>query len=166
MRAFGTVVAAVLGAAVLAGCGPSDSATPDAAPPRPSSTQPATTSTTSTTTTSPAPADSLLRLTRTGGFAGRTHTLQVQQDGSWTLLDADARPERTGRLTEPELAALRTALREADFARLPRTTTGGPTIYDGFAYTFVHAGHEVASDDGSLPPALAKVLAALPPLTA
>ncbi len=61
---------------------------------------------------------------------------------------------------------MRTALREADFARLPRISTGGPTIYDGFFYAFVHGGYEVAADQGSLPAALQKVLDALPSFAA
>ncbi|MFD8890396.1 hypothetical protein [Streptomyces sp. NPDC059566] len=189
MRAFRVVVAAVLGAVVLAGCGPSGSGGDDA-PPK-ASAQPGTSAGASTsppagpgasppaepgTSTSPsasptagrlpAPGETLVRVTRTGGFAGRTHTLVVKGDGSFTRLDVKARPTGTGRLTESELTGLRTALREADFARLPRIATGGPTIYDGFSYAFVHGGHEVAADQGSMPESLTKVLDALPPFTA
>ncbi|WP_158721381.1 hypothetical protein [Streptomyces sp. NRRL S-241] len=191
MRAFRVVAAAVLGAVVLAGCGPSGSGDDDA-PPK-ASAQPGTSAGPSTsppadagasppaepgtsTSTSPsanptagrlpAPGETLVRVTRTGGFAGQTHTLVVKGDGSFTRLDVKARPTGTGRLTESELTGLRTALREADFARLPRIATGGPTIYDGFSYAFVHGGHEVAADQGSMPESLTKVLDALPPFTA
>uniref|UniRef100_A0AAU2JVR5 Uncharacterized protein n=1 Tax=Streptomyces sp. NBC_00049 TaxID=2903617 RepID=A0AAU2JVR5_9ACTN len=101
-------------------------------------------------------------MTRSGGFAGRTHTVIVKGDGSWTLLDAQARPQNTGKLSEARLSALRTALRDADFAHLPRIASGGPTIYDGFMYAFVHGGFEVAAGDGALPAVLQKVLDAMP----
>ncbi|MGW7327919.1 hypothetical protein ACWGIU_04735 [Streptomyces sp. NPDC054840] len=113
----------------------------------------------------PAAGETLVRVTRTGGFAGQTHTLVVKADGSWTRLDAKARPAGTGKLSAAELAGLRTALRESGFARLPPIVTGGPTIYDGFSYSFVHDGHEVSGDQGSLPEGLTKVLDALPPFT-
>ncbi|MFF4392547.1 hypothetical protein OG365_11370 [Streptomyces sp. NBC_00853] len=180
---------AVLSAVVLAGCGPSGTAGGDDRAPKPSTepgtsasasvdpsagarTSPgATTGATADPTTSPtagqvpAPGETLLRVTRTGGFAGQTHTLVIKGDGSFTRLDAGAKPTGTGKLSGAELARLRTALREADFARLPRIATGGPTIYDGYYYAFAHDGHEVASDQGSLPDALTKVLDALPPFT-
>ncbi|MFI8340446.1 hypothetical protein ACIF8W_10225 [Streptomyces sp. NPDC085639] len=186
MRAFRVMVAAVLGAVVLAGCGPPGSgddappkasaqpgtsaspsppADPGASPPAEPSTSPSP-SASPTAGRLPAPGETLVRVTRTGGFAGQTHTLVVKGDGSFTRLDVKARPTGTGRLTESELTGLRTALREADFARLPRIATGGPTIYDGFSYVFVHGGHEVAADQGSMPESLTKVLDALPPFTA
>ncbi|WP_327264412.1 hypothetical protein OG444_25855 [Streptomyces sp. NBC_01232] len=189
MRALRAVAAAVLGAVVLAGCGPSGSGGGDDAPAG-SSTQPGasasadpgaspgvsaspggSTSPTVGPTTSPTAgrvpdrAQTLVRVTRTGGFAGQTHTLVVKGDGSYTRLDAKAKPTGTGRLSEAELAGLSAALREADFARLPRIATGGPTIYDGYYYAFVHDGHEVAGAQGSLPPVLTKVIDVLPPFT-
>ncbi|WKV71899.1 hypothetical protein AW27_010435 [Streptomyces sp. PCS3-D2] len=177
VRAFRAVAAVLLGGVVLAGCGPSDSGGGDDAPPQGSTgagaSAGARTSTGAAPDTGaspgasavPAPGETLVRVTRSGGFAGETHTLIVKGDGSWSRLDAKAKPEGTGRLSEPELAALRTALREADFARQPRIATGGPTVYDGFFYAFVHGGYEVAGDQGSLPPALTKVAEALPPFT-
>ncbi|MFD6226056.1 hypothetical protein ACFWFZ_04155 [Streptomyces sp. NPDC060232] len=184
VRAFRAVAAVLLSAVVLAGCGPSGSGGGDDAPPRGSaepstgtgtgtdagpaaSPSPGTSTSTSTSPSAvPAPGETLVRATRSGGFAGETHTLVVKGDGSWSRLDGKAQPEGTGKLSEQELAALRTALREADFARLPRMATGGPKIYDGFLYAFVHGGYEVAGEQGSLPPALERVADALPPFTA
>lgn len=190
MRAFRVVaVTAVAGAVlgtVLVGCGPSDSGGVDGRPPATGGQTPTdTTATTATTapttattpapaptTAGPAPADSpaatktLVRVTRSGGFAGQTRTLVVKGDGSWTRLDARAKPEGTGKLSEAGLATLRAALREADFPHLPRIATSGTTVYDGFIYAFVHGGFEVAVDQEVLPPALTKVLDALPPFTA
>lgn len=163
MRAYRAVAGAVLCAVVLAGCGASGSGSGDDAPPTSPSRAPAPSGAASPTVGKPPSADqTLVRVTRTGGFAGQTHSLVVKDDGSWTRLDGGAKPEGTGKLSEAELAALRTALREADFAGLPRIATGGPTIYDGFSYEFVHGGFEVAGAEGSLAPALGKVLAALP----
>ncbi|MFF8265145.1 hypothetical protein [Streptomyces virginiae] len=182
VRAFRAVAAVLLGAVVLAGCGPSGSGGSDDAPPRGSAEPAASTAAGAGPATSPAPstgtgtgtgpsavpspADTLVRVTRSGGFAGETRTLVVKGDGSWSRLDGKAQPEGAGRLSEQELTALRTALREADFARLPRIATGGPKIYDGFFYTFAHGGYEVAGEQGSLPPALERVADALPPFTA
>ncbi|MFJ9941522.1 hypothetical protein [Streptomyces erythrochromogenes] len=195
MRALRAVAAVLLGAVVLAGCGPSGSGDGDDAPPkgsagpgtrtsagadptasadpaaseRPGQSPGASTSTAASpaasTTPVPDPGETLVRVTRSGGFAGETHTLVVKGDGSWSRLGAKAEPEGTGRLSDQELAALRTALREADFARQPRIATGGPKIYDGFFYAFVHGGYEVAGEQGSLSPALVKVAEALPPFT-
>ncbi|MEU7601442.1 hypothetical protein [Streptomyces sp. NPDC041003] len=179
MRALRAVAGLVLGAALLAGCGPSPSGDGDDAPPKaPTASVPGPTGSAPGSGTSPdptasptagrvpAPGETLVRVTRSGGFAGQTHTLIVKGDGSWTLLDAKAKQERTGTMPEADLAALRTALQEADFAHLPRIATGGPTIYDGYFYAFVHGGFEVAGDQGSLPPALTKVVDALPSFTA
>ncbi|MFC9584018.1 hypothetical protein ACFVJ8_14470 [Streptomyces yangpuensis] len=188
MRTFRAVAAVLLGAVVLAGCGPSGSGGDDA-PPKGSggpgtitasagasagtsaSTSPSANPTPShtpspRTSAVPAPGETLVRVTRSGGFAGETHTLVVKGDGSWSRLDAKAKAEGTGKLSEQELAALRTALREADFPGRPRIATGGPKIYDGFFYAFVHGGYEVAGEQGSLPPALVRVVEALPPFTA
>lgn len=187
MRAFRAAAAVALSAVVLAGCGPSGPRGGDDAPPEASAEPGAsptatgspvgsagpgpTVSPTTSPTTSPtagrvpAPGETLVRVTRSGGFAGETHTLIVKGDGSWTRLDAEAEPEGTGTLSGARLATLRTALREADFARLPRVSTGGPKIYDGFVYAFVHGGFEVAAEDGSLPQPLTRVLDALPSFT-
>lgn len=177
MRALRAVAATMLASAVfLVGCGPSGSPSGSPSGP-PSGDGPASASASPTPTTpgaspsasptaspTPVPATrTLVRVTRSGGFAGRTTTLIVKEDGSWTRLDAKAQPTGTGKLARERLDALSEALRKAEFARLPRISTGGPVIYDGFFYAFVHGGHEVAADDGSLPPPLRSVLEAMPP---
>ncbi|MFJ4778202.1 hypothetical protein [Streptomyces sp. NPDC088762] len=182
MRAFRMVavtVAAVVGAAVLAGCGPSgpgsgsgpggegDAPRATSAPPAAPTASAAPTAPTASAAASKPPSaeETLLRVSRSGGFAGETHTLIVKGDGAWTRLDGKAQEEGSGRLKPEDLDALRAALEEADFARLPRLATSSPAIYDGFFYAFVHGGYEVAADQGSLSPALEKVLAPLPPFT-
>ncbi|MFD3324113.1 hypothetical protein [Streptomyces sp. NPDC058701] len=188
MRARRTVpvtAAALLGAVLLGGCGPSGPAqpgSPSGAPGAPTAAPGSPTGTPSPGGAPPDPAGSpstapvpgrgdpagetLVRATRSGGFAGRSHTLIVKGDGSWTRLDGRANPEGSGRLAPDRLAALTTALREADFARLPRFSKNATTVYDGFTYAVVHGGHEVAAEQGAEPPALADVLDALPPFTA
>ncbi|MCJ1680742.1 hypothetical protein MTF65_26025 [Streptomyces sp. APSN-46.1] len=103
----------------------------------------------------------LVTVTRSGGFAGKTNSLLIKGDGSWTRLDAKAKPVGSGKLSPDELGRLRDALRAADFAHLPRVSMSG-TVYDGFTYAFVHGGFEVVTADGSIPPGLQDVLAALP----
>ncbi|MEV6576555.1 hypothetical protein AB0M92_00125 [Streptomyces sp. NPDC051582] len=118
---------------------------------------------------SPGPSSALERLvtvTRSGGYAGKTTSLLVKGDGSWTRLDGQARPAGSGRLPADRVAKLRTALAQADLAHLPRIPTGGPAVFDGFLYVFVADGHEVAVDQRSLTPGLHDVLAALPPFEA
>ncbi|MGW6822920.1 hypothetical protein [Streptomyces sp. NPDC055005] len=187
----GAVLGAILAALLLGGCGAdgeraaphpetataggSSPAAPSApsAPPAGTPSAPAPGDPTSPgpgpTGTAPAPsprvtspAAMLVRVTRSGGFAGRTGTLVIGEDGSWTRLDGRAKEVGRGRLTGPQLATLRAALREADFARLPRASKSG-TVFDGFTYAFVHGGFEVATGDGSVPIALTRVLDALPP---
>ncbi|MER5868700.1 hypothetical protein [Streptomyces sp. NPDC002044] len=190
MRARRTVpaaAAALLGAMVLGACGPSGPAAPGSPSGGPGSPTAATGPPTGSAAPSPggatpgpaassgtAPAPSrtvtasetLVRATRSGGFAGQAHTLVVKGDGSWTRVDARANPEGSGRLAPDRLAALTAALREADFARLPRFSKNATTVYDGFAFTVAHGGHEVAAEQGAEPPALARVLEALPPFSA
>ncbi|MFI5983156.1 hypothetical protein ACIBEA_20060 [Streptomyces sp. NPDC051555] len=107
-------------------------------------------------------AQQLLRVTRSGGFAGHRSSLDVLDDGSWTLLDGSAKPVGTGKLTAARLDGLRAAVRQVDFAHPPPSATGGATVYDGFTYAFTHDGHEVVAADGAIPPSLRKVLEALP----
>lgn len=199
MRARRTVpvkAAALLGAALLAGCGSSGPAAPDSpsggpgsptaatafpspGAPSPGASSPATGAPPGATpdpaaspSTAPVPGrsvpagETLVRATRSGGFAGRTHTLIVKGDGSWTRLDGAGNPDGSGRLAPDRLAALTTALREADFARLPRLSKNATTVYDGFTHTVEHGGHEVTAEQGAEPPALGRVLDALPPFTA
>ncbi|MFH8893218.1 hypothetical protein [Streptomyces sp. NPDC017949] len=182
--------AVVLGAVVLAGCGsdgqpgpggaggPAATASPSPGPstgsvtpggdpgpgpaPGPSASGPASGSP-SGTPPGPAAAETLLRVSRTGGYAGRTHTLIVKGDGSWARLDGRGRPEGAGQLAPAGLEALRGALREADLPRLPRVAMSDRPVFDGFVYAFVHAGTEVACDQPSLTPGLSRVLDRLPP---
>ncbi|MFJ3926858.1 hypothetical protein [Streptomyces sp. NPDC090022] len=118
---------------------------------------------------SPAPAPAatradqrLVTVTRSGGFAGKQRSLLVKGDGSWTRLDGRARTVGEGRLSGAGLGRLRTALRDAGFATLPRTLLGGRPVFDGCTWAFVHDGHEVVADSAGIPVRLRAVLDALP----
>ncbi|MFG2711725.1 hypothetical protein ACGFX2_14360 [Streptomyces goshikiensis] len=151
MRGLRVMGAALVSAVVLCACGAGGGSEEASASP------------TASASPSPAAAESLVRVTRTGGFAGRTSSVLVKGDGSWTRLDGDAKPVGGGKLTPEGLERLRSALRAADFAHLPRVSKSGTPVYDGFEYTIVHGGFEVVTADGSVPPALQDVLSALPP---
>ncbi|MFE2880624.1 hypothetical protein ACFXG6_33970 [Streptomyces roseus] len=141
--------------------GPASPGATDPAPENPSGAPSA-----SSVPVSPGPSSALERLvtvTRTGGYAGKSATLAVKGDGSWTRLDRQLHPAGTGRLPADREARLRTALARADLPHLPRFPTGGPKVFDGYVYTFVHGGHEVTAAQESLTPALRAVLAELPP---
>ncbi|MFK0042899.1 hypothetical protein ACIQU4_02145 [Streptomyces sp. NPDC090741] len=148
----------------------SASAQPSPGPASPGATgappgKPTGTASASSVPVSPGPSSALERLvtvTRSGGYAGKTTSLLVKGDGSWTRLDGQARPIGTGKLPADRVAKLRTALAQADLAHLPRIPTGGPGVFDGFLYVFVHGGYEVAADQQSLTPALRNVLNELP----
>ncbi|GHB48024.1 hypothetical protein GCM10010347_17280 [Streptomyces cirratus] len=165
------MAAALLGAVVLGGCG---LARPDhslvtfsteasAAGSLPSPGPGAPSPESGAPSPPPAATERLVTVTRSGGFAGRTHTLTVTSDGAWTRQGARAEPEGAGRLSGAQLTRLRTAVQEADFAHPPRPAKSGGTVFDGFTYTFVRGTLRLVTDDGSVPPALTKVLDALPP---
>ncbi len=185
-RAAAAVLPVVLSAVVLAGCGAggADGSAPSpssggtsagaspAAPtapgpgsptaPTPGATAPSTTA----TTAAPAPpsaSERLVTVTRSGGIAGRTTSLLVKGDGSWTRLDDQARQVGAGKLSPEALARLRAALEAADFPHLPRVSRSSGTVFDGFTYAFVHGGFEVMVADPAIPRGLDGVLAALPP---
>ncbi|MEV7832360.1 hypothetical protein AB0P12_17350 [Streptomyces subrutilus] len=163
--------AALLGAALLALAGCSPTGRSDPAGPSPAVSATGAPSATGSPATAPpasgdpAPGETLVRVSRSGGYAGRTHTVVVRGDGSWTRLDGAGAQDGSGTLAPQRLAALSAALREADLPRLPRVSKGSGTVYDGFTYAFAHGGVEVAAEQEAVPPALRKVLDALPPFT-
>lgn len=104
----------------------------------------------------------LLAVTRSGGIAGKTGTLLIKGDGSFLRLDSKAATVDRGKLSAAELAQLRTALRKADFPRLPRISLPDQPVFDAFTYAFRHDGYEVAAAQTTMPEPLVDVLAALP----
>ncbi|MGW6687893.1 hypothetical protein [Streptomyces sp. NPDC054961] len=104
----------------------------------------------------------LVAVTRSGGITGKTSTLVIKGDGTFLRLDAKAVTVDRDKLTAAALAKLRTALRNADFARLPRISTPDRPVVDAFTYAFRHDGYEVAAAQTTLPAPLGDVLDALP----
>lgn len=96
----------------------------------------------------------------TGGFAGVRNRLVVHEDGGWTL-DSRTKEPRGGRMTPDGVARLRAALEDPAYDRVPAEPTGEP-VRDGFQYTVTHGQHRVVATDGAVPPALRRVLDALP----
>ncbi|MFE4259381.1 hypothetical protein [Streptomyces sp. NPDC056883] len=120
-------------------------------------------------TSAPAPSasppgadETLVAVTRSGGISGKTSTLIIKGDGSFLRLDAKAETVDSGKLSAAALAKLRTALREADFPRLPRISMPKEPVFDAFTYAFRHGGYEVAAAQTTLPRPLEGVLGALP----
>ncbi|HET6860267.1 MAG TPA: hypothetical protein VFH94_24635 [Streptomyces sp.] len=138
--------------------------TPSASTPPPPTPSP---SVSAPSDSAPAPAgEGLVTVTVSGGIDGRHQSMFINRDGSYTTSShRPSRPERQGRMKPAELAALRTALAEADFAKLPRRNLADRPVPDGLTTVLVYAGHQVATADGAKPiPALNRVIAALPPM--
>ncbi|MEV6653079.1 hypothetical protein [Streptomyces sp. NPDC051219] len=161
---IGLLAAAAL---LLTGCTTGGGGTPSDTSDRPAASAPAPgpgpTAATGTPTPAPAPTtldERLVTVTVTGGIAGRHDSVLVNGDGTYTTLTA-GKTGAPGRLTPAELTALRTALKEADFPHLPRVSMGQP-VPDAFIYAIRYQGHEVVTSDPAPPPALRKVLAAVP----
>ncbi|MFD5146863.1 hypothetical protein [Streptomyces sp. NPDC058401] len=110
----------------------------------------------------PAAGETLVAVTRSGGFGGKTNTLVIKGDGSFLRLNAKAETVDRDKLSAAALAKLRTALQEADFPRLPRISMPDQPVFDSLTYAFRHGGYEVAADQTTLPRPLEGVLSALP----
>ncbi|WP_455362293.1 hypothetical protein [Streptomyces sp. SYSU K21746] len=152
-------------ALLLAGCtagggGTPAQATPDLPAASSPAPEPATASATPEPSATPSEDERLVTVTVTGGIAGRHESVLVNDDGSYTTLTGGKSAD-AGRLTPAELRALRTALKEADIPHLPRVSTGQP-VPDAFVYAIRYEGYEVVTSDPTPPPALRKVLAAVP----
>lgn len=138
---------------------PGTGTTAPAPRPAPSTSAPAPAPSAST----PAAGETLVAVTRSGGITGKTSTLIIKGDGSFLRLNAKAETVERDQLSAAALAKLRTALREADFPRLPRISMPEQPVFDGFTYAFRHGGYEVAAAQTTLPRPLQGVLSALPP---
>ncbi|MFD9302477.1 hypothetical protein ACFWCB_07240 [Streptomyces sp. NPDC060048] len=113
----------------------------------------------------PASEETLVAVTRSGGLTGKNSTLVIKNDGSFLRLDTKAAVIGTDKLSAQALAKLRTALKEADFAHLPRISLPDQPVADSYTYAFRHDGHEVAAAQTKLPEPLERVLSALPPFS-
>ncbi|MER7516181.1 hypothetical protein [Streptomyces sp. NPDC126499] len=173
-KRYGTAAAVAVAALAMAvaGCGPTPSAEGDkpsttlGIPPVPSgpadatATAPATTGVTAGRN-DPAPQEVLVEVVVNGGFAGVTNKLVVHYDGTYTLRSG-TKPAKEGRMTAAGAAALRAALEDPAYAKVPARPTGAPAA-DGFSFYITHAYRLVVTQDGeNRPPALQRVLDALP----
>jgi len=102
--------------------------------------------------------DTLVMFTRTGGLAGNNDSLTVKPDGSYTIQTKQG--TKTGKLTDEELGALKTALATTDFDKMPTVNDNG-AVADAYTYTITYGGKQITAKDGSIPPALAPVISAL-----
>ncbi|MER7281847.1 protealysin inhibitor emfourin [Dactylosporangium sp. NPDC000244] len=102
--------------------------------------------------------DALVTFTRTGGLAGNNDSLVVKPDGSYTITTKQG--TKTGKLTDDEANALKTALASTDFNKLPTMNDNG-AVADAYTYTVTYGGKQITAKDGSIPPALQPVVSAL-----
>ncbi|MEU8678773.1 hypothetical protein [Streptomyces sp. NPDC048560] len=109
--------------------------------------------------------DLLVVVTVSGGIDGRHRSVLIDGDGSYATLSR-GEPEGKGRMKPAELAALRAALAESEFATLPRVNLAEQPIPDGLTTAVVYQGHEVVTDGSKPLPGLDRVIAALPPMEA
>ncbi|WP_405984814.1 hypothetical protein [Streptomyces sp. NBC_00872] len=174
----GTLLTAAVPALLLVGCGgngtdrtdaPPAATTGPAAPTVPAppsasvSTAPPTSppaSATPSRSPSPAPDETLVIVTRSGGIAGRHDSVKVNSDGAYTVLSS-GRETGSGQLRPAELTELRRALDASGMERLPRVMFDRPAP-DAFIYAINHADHEVAISDAEPVPALQRIVAAVP----
>ena len=110
------------------------------------------------TSAGPGVSDTLLTFTRQGGLAGTNDRLVVRPDGAWTLTTKAGTKE--GKLTPAELTALKGALDQVGFSKLPKAT-GSTNVADGYTYSITYGGDEVVAKDGAVPTALQPVITTL-----
>ncbi len=97
-----------------------------------------------------------LVLVRTGGIGGLKDRLEIRPDGTYTVVSKGRAPV-TRQLTEGQLAAIVTALQQAD---LPALATTSPTERrsDQFTYTLTAEGTTFTTTETTAPPALRPLL--------
>ncbi|MEU9704183.1 hypothetical protein [Streptomyces sp. NPDC047981] len=108
----------------------------------------------------PGPREVLVEVNVNGGLAGVRNQLIVHYDGTYTTRSGTQDP-RSGRMTAAEVAALRAALEDPAYAKVPTRPTEQP-VADGFQYVVTHRYRVVVAADGERPPALQRVFEALP----
>lgn len=110
------------------------------------------------------PAGAWIAMRQSGGLLFSSREVVVYRDGrAATSAVGGGRPAHTGAprpLTEAELAALRRALEQIDFSRLP--TAAGRQPADAYVYEIVarsgRRSQAVEVFDGSIPPTLAPLI--------
>ncbi|MFF8608480.1 hypothetical protein ACF06X_21355 [Streptomyces sp. NPDC015346] len=161
------VAAAVVAAALtVAGCGDQEVPPPPVggstgtAAGTPPETSPTGTPGETVKEDEPAPDEVLVEVNVNGGIAGVVNQLIVRHDGGYTVRHG-IKSSREGRMTPAQVAELRAALEDPAYAKVPDRPTGEPA-HDGFRYMVTYKHRLVVATDGGIPPALARVFAALP----
>ena len=101
----------------------------------------------------PAPAKTLVRYEKSGGFAGIQVRLSVSAAGSASVTRGRLGDDRRYKLTSTQLRGLRRALRDARFSTLRARYAPKVQIADGFTRSVRYAGRRVTVQDGAKPPA-------------
>lgn len=96
---------------------------------------------------------------RGGGIAGRRDRLVVQPDGSAKL--TVRQKTKPIRLTDAELAKLRSDLEQTDLGSLPKNSTADRPVPDAFGYRISYDGSTVTTDDPGMPKELRGLVARL-----
>jgi hypothetical protein len=105
-------------------------------------------------------------VTRTGGIAGQSHTLDVAADGNWIYTPGGQAPQR-GQYTADQLTALRAALADpALLGALSRRPASDVRCADTFTYTFRFGLADTYTYDDCPGPPPAPVMALLAALHA
>jgi hypothetical protein len=152
-----SLLAALAAAGCAAGTGTTDPSASQSAPPASPSTGPSVVPSPPSPST-PDPGQVLVSYLRQGGIAGFRDELVVRPDGSYTVTGRN-RSAVNGKLTPAELAELRRALQDANFAGLP--TDSPLQIADGFTHVIRYGGRQVSAGDGNVPKTLAPVISLL-----
>jgi hypothetical protein len=97
---------------------------------------------------------------RSGGIAGLEDRLTISPNGVGVHTPRSGVP-RIFRVPPAALADLERALETADFQSLDPAYLPSPPIADAFTYTITHLGATVVTSDGTVPAALAPVIAEL-----
>ena len=105
------------------------------------------------------PRGALVALRRSGGFKFRSREVVVYRDGRVNYDDDESGPHTVWTLSDAELAELRRALDQANFAKLPATGRQNP---DAFAYEIVarpaRRVYSAEAFQGSIPASLAPLI--------
>ena len=86
-------------------------------------------------------------------------TLVVNEDGQFTLVRLKPAVRKSGQLSASDLADLRKALTDADFAHLPRVQPARGA--DLFSYQVTYRDSQVLAQDGGIAPQLQPVISML-----
>jgi hypothetical protein len=110
----------------------------------------------------PAEATQLVRYERSGGFAGRTVRLVVENGGACRQTEGRSGDDKSFKVPVSKLHALKRDLKAARFSSLARSYKPDYVVNDGIAQSVTYKGKTVVVSTGGHPPArLRKLLSRL-----